>query len=391
MAQTLDANRLAIHNGGEYYVGGFDHSNSGAGKYFPSFAHWSAKGTGTPLGWPWQLRGWVWSGMQANNCKPTWYWSTALQYSVDNPWSTNMTFNYPVNYCLGLEPHSGPPWVVYSSPNGMVFPSSYGGFDPYLNIFAFGGASWNIPSTSPYYGYTFAFVTTPSNFIALPSVQSVYQYIWEAGQYLVVSGDELDSTLKNGAHKGRGYSIGTDNISGYFYFWNNSCTGVDTAWDMCLLVNDAVTVPVNVPGSPGSPFAKYGFDVGVATLMPVLTSNSVLKVMYEDVFNPGTGRALLAASPYNGPAVPYGPVGFRLPHAWDPITAFFAGIWWVWGAIPPGIVPGYPAASYGTTVGGHSANVTIPTLPSLKCLELKFSGFSTAGRAPTASYMICFF
>jgi len=412
MAQSLDANRLAIHNGSEYYITGFDHNtvNGGAGKYFPSFTHWSAAGTGAPTAWPWQLRGWIWAGMQATINGPTWYWATALFYSVDNPWSTNMTFNYPVNYCLGLEPHSGAPWIVYGTsglpatvPSAvagkeMVFPSSYGGFDAYLNMWAFGAATWNIPSTAAYYGWSFAFTVAPTNFIALPSVQSVYQYTWEwlgpFGQYQLFSGNEMDCTLANGGNKGRIYSIGKIGDTGYFYYWNNACTGVDGAWAMSLLVNDAVTVPVNVPGAPNAsnPFVNYGFDAGVTTLTPLASSGSCfLKAMYEDVFNPGTGRALLAASPYSGPCVPYGPAGFRLAHAWDPITAFFAGIYFVWGAQPPGIVPGYPAAQFGTTVAGASIGVPIPPDPSLLCLELKYSGYSTNGRAPTASFQVCYF
>jgi hypothetical protein len=350
--------------------------------------------------------------MQANNYGPTWFWATALMYSVDNPWATTMTFNYPVNYCLGLKPHSGPPWKVYGivpapppppPPSSfpfrpMVFPSSYGGFDAYLNNFAYVESTWNIPSTAPYYGWTFALVTAPTNFLVLPSMHSVYQYVWEwlgpYGQYQLFSGNEMDCTLTSGGNKGRIYSIGIIPDTSYIYYWNNACTGVDGSWVMSLLVNDAVTVPVNVPGAPNAsnPFVNYGFDAGVTTLTPLASSGSCfLQAMYEDVFNPGTGRALLAASPYSGPCVQYGPAGFRLPHAWDPITELFAGIWWVWGATPPGILPGFPAASFGTTVGGYSAGVPIPSSPAWLCLELRFSGYSLNGRAPTASFMVCFF
>jgi hypothetical protein len=223
----------------------------------------------------------------------------------------------------------------------------------------------------------------------------VFQYTWEwmgpFGQYQGLSGNEMDCTTANGGNKGRCYSIGKVGDTNQFYTWLNNCTGVDSSFAMSLLVNDAVAVPVNVPGATNgsNPFVSYGFDAGVTTLTPLASSGAcMLKVMYEDVFNPGTGRALLAASPWSGPCVPYGPAGYRLPHAWDPITAFFSGIWFVWQATT---AAGYPAAQFGTTVAGASVAVPIPPDPSLLCLELQFSGYSTNGRAPTASYMVCFF
>jgi len=67
-AQSLDYNQLCIHNGGEYWVQGIDHSDPemGGGKYYPSFAHWAAEGMGTSpdFTWPWRIRGWAWTGMQ---------------------------------------------------------------------------------------------------------------------------------------------------------------------------------------------------------------------------------------------------------------------------------------------------------------------------------------
>jgi len=384
--------------------------NTGSGKYFPSFAHWSALPSGTPNVWPWQIRGWIWTGIQANNYGPTWYWATALFYSVDNPYATSMTFDYPVNYCLGLTPHTGAPWVVYGTsglpatvPSAvagkeMVFPSSYGGFDAYVNMWAFGAGSWSIPSTLPYYGWLFAFVTTPTNFIALPSVQSVYQYTWEwlgpNGQYQLFSGNEMDCTTVNGGNKGRIYSIGNIGDTNYFYYWNNACSGVDGAWDMGLFLNDAVTIPVNVPGASNAsnPFVNYTFDAGVTCLTPLVSSGSCfLKALYDDVFNPGIptkGRILVAASPYSGPATPYGPLGNRLPMAYDPIAAFFATLFYVWQAIP---AAGYPGQMWGTSVSAASVPVPIPPSPSLLCFEAKFCGWSLQGKAPTASYQVCMF
>lgn len=406
-AQSLDVNRLCLHNGAEYYLPYYDHTlpNRGGGKYFPSFAHWSAQGVGSPTTWPWQIRGWEWSGLQANNYGPTWKWGTFLQYSVDNPYATSMTFNYPVNYCLGLKPHSSWPWLVYQShlPMSMpsaiadkiwVFPSTYGGFDSYLNVFATGVATWNFPSTLPYYGFWFAFVTATSNTITLASNSSVYEFVFENcgpyGHYILSSHNEMDCTTLNGGNKGRNYMIGTIDHGGWYYY-NNGCTGGSVEWGMCIFVQDAVTIPVNVPGAPNSwnGFASYGFDVGISTLTPLASSGQcTLKAMYEDYLNPGTSRALIAASPWSGPCVPYGPAGFRIPHAWDAVTNFFSGLWWVWQG---NLAPGYPASMYGTTVGGHSIGVPIPADPALLCLELKYSGFSVNGKAPTASFMVCYF
>ncbi|MHC4944637.1 MAG: hypothetical protein ACYTG7_16585, partial [Planctomycetota bacterium] len=158
------ANRLCLHNGGEYFfVESEIVSNSGAGRYFPSFTHRPALGVGGPGNWtwPWKIRGWSWTGMMAYGCGPTWYWESFLQKSMDNPWAKTMTYDYPVNFALGIEPHKGPPRIFYGSnltspplpsyvhTQQIRFPSSYGGFDSSLNVFVVAGETWIMPTTLP--------------------------------------------------------------------------------------------------------------------------------------------------------------------------------------------------------------------------------------------------
>lgn len=417
MAQ-IDANRLCVHNGSEYYITGYDHNsiNNGVGKYYPAFIHWAAKGVGSPKTWPWKIRGWAWAGMQAQNYGAMWRWGTAVSGIVDNPWSTNMTWDYPLNYCTGITGHTGAPQPIYGSniPAGVgtswpqagleyIMPSSYGSFNPYLNIFATSDFTFNIPSTAPYYGWLFAATIPAGSAILVPSNTSIYEYCFEQfgpyGQYCLASGDEYDCTLAAGGNKGKNYLVLNIGDSGYFGYFNNTCTGGSFEWDMCVFVDDAITVPVNVPGSAngGNPFAAYGFDAGSGCITPnVLSGSCFLKAMYEDYANPGKGRFLLAGSPWVGFApygtpskgVPYGKAGNRVPHPVDLVTNVFTSLTAIWFATT---LPGYPGCMFGSTVGGHSIGVPMPPDPNFKCFELRFSGFSANGATPTASYMVCFF
>jgi hypothetical protein len=357
--------------------------------------------------------------MQANVYGPTWFWLTGLYANVDNPYATTMSFDYPFLYCSGAVPHSGSPRIIYGgnmpgnvpsvipSPlatREIVFPSSYGGFDAYLNLFWFGTGTWSIASTQPYYGWQFAFTTTAPTVVELPSMTSIWQYTWEdlgpIGQYEILSGNEMDCTLTAGGNKGRNYAVINIGDAPYYGYWANNCTGGDSNWAQCLFVEDAVTIPVNVPGDAGlsNPFAYYGyaFDVAVSTVTPAAQSGSAwLQAYYEDYANPGTGRALIAGSPWVGliplgtmsSALPYGPAGFRVGHPNDLVTGFFITVASIWQGT---VNPGFPACMFGTTTAGISIPVPIPPLPELICFELRYSGFSFSGKAPTASYYVCY-
>jgi hypothetical protein len=410
-AQSLDCNRLCINNGGEYTITGINHSspNKGCGKYFPSFSHWTGRQGQDGRTYPWKIRGWCWHGRMDKVWGPMSVWTTALQRSVDNPYGTGMSWNYPLNYALGTTPVTGPPnsmsYAVLPSTlpscirsRPMVFPSSHGVFDAYMNIFAACTLTWTIPSSSWHlYGLNYAVILASNETIEIPSNCSIYEYVWENtgpyAQYVLLSGNEVDCTGTAGGNKGKSYSVGTEGLGPYFYYFDNPGTGSCEEWRMCLFVNDAVTIPVNAPGVPSNtnPFASYGFDVGSATITPLASSGHLyLQAMYEDVHNPGTDRILIAASPWSGPAVPYGPAGYRIPHAWDPVTDFFTGLCFVWRPLPPGIAPGFPAAQFGTTVGGRSIPFPVPPSAALVGFELKFSSFSMNGKAPTASYMVTY-
>ncbi|MHC4945710.1 MAG: hypothetical protein ACYTG7_22090 [Planctomycetota bacterium] len=416
----IEANRLCLHNGAEYYYPYDDHTipERAGGKYFPSFAHWAgtdASDWGLPGFFPWKIRGWSWSSSQNLNYGVTWAFTALLQASVDNPWSTGMTFTYPLNHYNGLKPHSAWPWPVWwvnipptlstaTAGYDFICPSTYGGFDAYFNIFAFGEGLWTVPSTLPWYGWTFGYFIDVASALLLSSNISIYEnvhYSWGPnGQYLNLSYNEMDCTMNAGGNKGRNYFIGSiDN--GYWFYYNNPCNGGQGEWGMCLFVEDAVTIPVSVPGSPNAwnPFAYagYAFDVGTATVTPNASSGAFfLQIMTEDYANPGTGRVLLASSPWQGlipysipsACVPFGPAGYRLPHAWDIVTDFFASIYSIW---QHNINPGYPGAVWGSTSGGHSIAIPVIPDPFLNGLELRICGFSTNGRAPSASYMVTFF
>ena len=281
----IQANRLCIHNGPEYYANGpyYGYPNHAASKYFPNFVHWAStpvdKG-GTYI-YPWKVVGWSWGGMKATIHSAIWYWETCLQQSKDNPYSSNMTYDYPSLFCYGTVPHTGFPHPTYGSliPNSVPvvggnryqYPSSMGGFNAYLNIFAVGAGSWVIPSSQPFYGYEFGFIapcasalTVPSSYVSI--VETVFMMKGPHPQYVTMSGDESDC-LGGPGNKGRNYSIVNDTDNGYYWAWLNGCDGVDDEWAMCLFVCDTVTIPVNVPGDAdaNNPFSAYGFDVGVAT------------------------------------------------------------------------------------------------------------------------------
>ena len=407
-AQTIAANKLCIHNGSEYYVNGgfYGYPNHGSCRYFPSFTHFAATSKDN-LGivYPWKLAGWSWSGMQANVYGPTWYWENALQSSTDNPGATTMSFDYPALYCNGTVNVSGVPGPIYGGniPSTVptvggytwLFPSSMGGWDNYLNIFATGAASWTIPSTAPFYGWLFAFTWDCASAVTLPSSNSIWQFDWVMkgtyGQYVLMDGDCPDC-LGGAGNKGRNYSLISDADNGYIWSWGNSGTGVQQEWAMCLFVCDAVTVPVNVPGGAGAgnPFLSYGFDVGAATITPLLSSNCVqLGFMTEDYTGLGGNRVALAAFAFWPTVGPYSLYNYRVPHGWDVLTNLFLGIAPLFMHSP---TVGYPAAMFGTTIGAHSTLMPFPADPALMCSELRYSTYAMGkGQPMSASYMVTYF
>ena len=409
MAQVDDYNRLCMHNGSDYYIIGYDHNqpNVGVGKYYPSFTHRPADGikdSGSQWYWPWKIYGWAWTGMQASAYGPTWVWPTHLMATEDNPWNTSMTFKYNTLMCQNIVPHTGPPWPVYGTSSApsmapgyfgnyreMIFPSTYGGYNAYLNLFAYGTGSWSIASTAPYYGWQFAL--SGSNYITLGSQYSVWQYAYEQagpnGQYALLSGNETDN-LGLGGGKGRVYSL-LNQTGGWFGYWANNCTGHDSSWAMCLLVDDAICIPTNVPGvgSLGNPYAVYSFDISVATVTPNNQGGGhFMQAMFEDYKTPGKIRGLLAGLMFPGSmATVYGPAGNRVPHPVDFLTNIFIGLDPFFRATP---LAGYPAQMFGPTTGAHTIQLPFPPDPGLKCLDIMFSGFGS-GIPPTAGFMATFF
>lgn len=414
----VDANQLCLHNGGEYWIQNMDHSlpENGGGKYFPSFCHWAAKGVGEApnITWPWKIRGWTWTGIMMDPDATQWSWQTCLQKSKDAPYSTKMTWPYPLNYVLGVIPATSAPSPLFTGMvptsvdivggNMMVYPSSAGGFDSQLNIIAAASVTMDIPCVFPAMAVEFAVILASSEpAIEVPSSFSIYEYVWEnkgtSGQYLIYSGNETDNSGLYGGNKGKSYSVAGVNGTSIYHFPNDG-TGSDSEWAMCLLVEDAVSIPVNNPGvaNASNPFASFGFDVGVATVTPVISEdNASLQMMSLDFENPGTSRVLIAASPWkpapgepwDGPTIPYGIMGYRVAHAWDLFTYFFSYVWGVWAHT---LDDGYPSSVSGlTATGGHSVPVHIPRDPILISVELKFSSFSLNGKAPSASFMSTFF
>lgn len=275
--------------------------------------------------------------------------------------------------------------------NGFVMP----GNGSYQNIFAAGGASWLLPSTKPFYGFEFGFAWDCASAVTVPSSSSIWDYVWQLKgpntQYVLLSGDEVDC-LGGGGNKGRNYSIIGDFTGGYIWAWLNGCGGIAQEWAMCLLVCDAVTIPVNVPGGPtaSNPFAPYGFDVGTATLTPLLSSNCVsLGFMTEDGSGIGGNRIVLAAFALWPCVGPYGKRNFRMPHGFDVLTQMFLNLAPMFLHTP---APGYPGCMFGTTTGDHSAFVPFPADPALMCAEIRYSSYGLAKGAPmSASYMATYF
>lgn len=407
-AMGVDANRLCIHNGADYYVIGHDHSaiNCGGGKYFPSFTHIPATQMGGQR-YPWKIKGWAWIGMQAGVYGDRWNWSSVLQKSKDNPYSSMMTWPYPALYTQGMT-HSGSPPGLYNLvvpstvtqlpgiPSnftavglGMIAPCSANGFDQYMNIIAGCELSMVIPSTAPYYSMEFAFILSGTTLL-LESSHSVWQYVWEntgpIGQYLGVTQSNPDCTGTLGGNKGRNYSLigGVSSPTGGY--WANNCTGGNVEWAMGLFVEDAVCIPTNVSPNPTGPFATYGFDVGSGTVTPFVTSGvHSVQGMFESYAYSGHTYQMLACLA-SSPAVPYGPLRYRIP-GWDAITDLFVNTP-IWQAT---VAPGYPGGMYGSTVGGHTGVVPSGPQPSLYGAELTFFGFDIGGGPPTAGFTVTYF
>jgi hypothetical protein len=405
----IDANRICLQNGSEFYVNGpfYGYPNHGAGKYFPSFAHWAS----TPVDkggfyiYPWKIAGWSWGGMQANIGGPIWYWETCLQSSTDNPYASTMSFDYPALFCTGAVPHTGFPQPIYGGTipssvpvvgaNQWIFPSSSGGFDAYLNIFAVGGASWNLPSTTPFIGWQFAFAWDCASAITIPSSDSIWEATWNMKgpnpQYTLLSGDEVDC-LGGGGNKGRNYSIISDTDNGYLWCWLNGCTGIAQEWAMCIFVCDTVSIPVNVPGDPdvNNPFSAYGFDVGVPCLCPLLSSNCVsLGFMTEEYTGTNGGFIALASFAFWPTIKDYNKKHYRVPHGYDVLTGTFIQIA---GLFMHFTTSGYPACMFGTTTGGNSLFFPFPGDPALLCAEIRWSTYDMGkGRPMSASFMATYF
>jgi hypothetical protein len=393
-AQTFNANSLCLNGGSGYqYTGPFwGYPNHGAAKYFPSFAHIPSTSVNQAgFVFPWKLAGWGWTGTQGNTTGPTWYWETCLQSSADNPYGTAMTFDYPLLFCNGTLSHSGfcapiyggqvPSSVPVVGTNNYQFPSSMGGWDAYLNVFAVAGASWMIPSTAPNTAYDFGlfFGAGCASAITLPSSDSIWEFVWcmkgPYGQYMVFSCEgDCNGPAWWAGQKGRNYTIGMDGDNGYYWYWTNGCTGTGEEMDMCLFVCDAITIPVNIPGAYwGQPFTGYGFDVGIATLTPYLSSGALqLGFMSEDYTGNGGSRVVLASfGLMAGP--PYGKQNNRVPHGWDVLTDLYVNNLAPIFMHTPAF--GYPGSMFGTTCGAHSTFLPFPPEPSLMCAEIVYSSY----------------
>ena len=410
----VEANRLCLHNGSEYYsnAGWMPHTsiNDGAGGYFPSFTHWAS--TQAPSGdYDWKLRGYAWGGMQGNNYGCDWYWGKILQASVDNPYATTMTFDYPALYCLGTVPHAGHPWVVYGGTQtnltapfdykDMSFPSSFGGFDDYINAFTYAATAWYTSSVTPFYGWNFAFLNETSGMTYLASGVSIYQYTFENfniggqgyAQYQLLSGNEMDCTQLLGGNKGKNYYLGSVGDTNWFFYSNNSCTGGQNAWAMCLFLEDAVTFPVNRPGATNgsNPYQPDGFDTGVATVCPNMSSTQwSFQALYEDYDSAGDSYFALASLPSLG--TQGWKNGMRFPGRWsnDPVRALFFQLKILTTAT---VQAGFTACMFGTTTGAISP-FPIPFYDLIaKCLELRMwsVNFSQTPEEPSAGFMFTLF
>jgi hypothetical protein len=454
-AQTLPMSKLCLHNGSDYYVTGGFHCfpNHMSYKYFPSYAHLPGLSKDFPLGgygvnYPWKIAGWAWSGMQGyNNYGPIWYFETGLQFSRDNPRYLNptafeMTWDYPVMFATNQIAHGGAPYPIYGATipapptipppmggNDFQCPSSCGSWNTYLNIFALGWASWNISATAPGYGWQFAF-TLPCDYpICVPSVggtapctcTSVMEFVYVCkgthDEYVLMSGNEGDCNTADGVtddgNKVRNYSIIGDNDGGWLWYWSNACSGRGEEWAMCLLLCDAVTIPVNVPGDQitgNNPFIGLGFDVGPASLTPAYTEGCYQWQWMTDASAAMTNINTCMA-PYiilggfsNGcpcpvcidynkqyPGMPRTtPKAFRIWHGWDLLTNTLLGATFATQHLP---LPGYPACCFGTACGGHSP-FPIPVTPGVFApgTEIVFEGLGIYSRfPPSAGYMVTIF
>lgn len=399
-----DFNRLCMHSGGDYYVFGGQHStpDGGGGKYFPSFSHIASMPDASGK-YPWKLKGWAWAGMQAGAYGPTWRWCSVLQKSKNNPYSTQMTFSYPINYFNGtVSPTGAPLNVNYDTvpttvtqlstvPSGfggvglkMCYPSSYQGVDSYMNIIAGCDETWAIPSTMPYYSWMFSYHLPGGEPLLLESSYSIWNYIWENTgpypQYLSMSRN-MDCTGQAGGNKGKNYSmIGGLPAPSDWSYWPNMGTGGKYEWVIELMVDDALCIPTNVVSS----IPNYNFDVGTATVTPNLSSGQfTMQAMYQSHAQSGHTYGLLASMPALSSPVVYGHNKYRLP-GWDVMTDFFASLWTVWTAT---VLPGY----YWGTVGGHSIKLPVGNVPSLVGSEVTFFGFDTVQGPPTAGYTVTYF
>jgi hypothetical protein len=271
-----------------------------------------------------------------------------------------------------------------------------GGFDSYMNIIAAGEAHWTIPSTAAYYGWLFAFTYDIASPLLLTSNHSIWSFTWENatqggtyinnGQYNLLDGNSMDCTGTLGGNKGRNYSLITAGAGG-IYYWQNACTGGDSDWTHCILVKDSVTIPVNVNPNGAGVYGTYGFDVGSATLTPFATSGLwTAQGMFESVEYDQHVYGMLATIKQT-PSVSYGMNNYRVPGV-DFVTDLFLQLLPYFQAQ---VNVGYPAAMFGTTVGGNSIPVPMPPDPGLMCFEMKWSGFSSSGKAPSASFMSTMF
>jgi len=416
MAQSLTANRICIHNGSDYYIIGYDHTaaNCGGGRYFPSFSHFASTEYCDPVSglcyYPWKILGWMIAGMQAANYSQDWHWSSVMVKSVDNPYSSMMTFMYPQLFTAGFT-HSGPPPVVYNlecpssltllsgapsnfSPVGYLFPApcSMGGFDNYMNIIALAESDYTIPSTLPYYGWLFAWTYDIASPLILTSNHSIWTYAWENtgalnnGQYNLLDGNSMDCTGTLGGNKGRNYSlIGAD--AGGIYYWANNCTGGDSDWCHCVLVKDSVTIPVNVNPNGSGVYGTYGFDVGSATLTPFATSGVwTAQALFESVEYDQHVYGMLASIKQT-PAVTYGMAHYRVPGV-DFVTDLFIQLLPYFQAQ---VNVGLPAAMFGTTIGGFTIAIPAGPQPNVYGLELQFFGWDLSHGAPTAAFTATMF
>lgn len=411
LAMSYDFNRLCINSGQYLYLATGNHTSRdrGGGKYFPSFSH-IASTPDAAGNYPWKIKGWSWSGMQYIGCYgPAWRWVSLLQKSKNNPYSTQMSFSYPINYFNGAVSPINPPLNVNygpvpssitklsTVPSGfggaglnMCYPSSYQGFDSYLNIIAAGDANWSIPSTAPYYCFHFAFVFPSTDPLLLESSYSIWEYVWKnTGPYMqyIVHAKDLDCTSALGGNKGKNYSlIGGFPDAPHWEHRPNDGTGANFEWTMALLVEDAVCIPANTCDCFWSPFEE--FDLGSGTITPNLSSGEfAMQAMYESYAQEGHTYCLLASMPSLSSPVIYGCNKYRVP-GWDTLTDFFAGLWTVWAAT---VEPGYPGILLRPVVGGHSIQVPAGHVPSLVGSEVIFYGFDRDHGPPTAGYMVTFF